>query len=80
MGLCKSCLKGSSSDYTTPDMETRRRQQVEAVEKRLKEQENRGIKDPEKVRRMQERSNELERLEREAARSNQESGLKWQMN
>lgn len=49
---------------------------MEAVEKRLKEQENRGIKDPEKVRRMQERSNELERLEREAARSNQESGLK----
>lgn len=51
-------------------------QQLEAAEKRRQEQENRGIKDPERVRRMQQKAENLEKLEREAAVSSQEGGLK----
>ncbi|XP_046669157.1 small VCP/p97-interacting protein [Homalodisca vitripennis] len=79
MGLCSSCFKGSSADFTTPDMETRRRQQVEAAERRQREQENRGIKNPERVKKMQLRSEELDKLEMQANRTNQEGGLKWQV-
>lgn len=42
--------------------------QVEAAERRRQETENRGIKDPAKVRRMQERSIKLEQQELEAAK------------
>lgn len=51
-------------------------QQLEAAEKRREEQENRGIKDPERVRRMQQKAENLEKLERHAAISSQEGGLK----
>lgn len=46
----------------------RRQMQVEAAERRRQESENRGIKDPEKVRRMQERAAKLEKDELEAAK------------
>ncbi|XP_039288356.1 small VCP/p97-interacting protein isoform X2 [Nilaparvata lugens] len=49
-------------------VETRRRQLAEAADKRQQEQENRGIKDPEKVKRMKQRSEEMERRQEEAAR------------
>lgn len=42
--------------------------QMEAAERRRQESENRGIKDPEKVRRMQERAAKLEQDELEAAK------------
>lgn len=42
--------------------------QVEAAERRRQESENRGIKDPDKVRRMQERAAKLEKDELEAAK------------
>jgi len=41
--------------------------QEQAAERRRQENENRGIKDPEKVRRQQQKAADLERLEREAA-------------
>lgn len=47
---------------------TRRQMQVEAAERRRVENENRGIKDPTKVRRMQERAEKMERDELEAAK------------
>ncbi|CAH8507253.1 unnamed protein product [Schistosoma rodhaini] len=43
------------------DLESRRRLQVEAIERRLAESESRGIGDLEKVRRKQERMEELEK-------------------
>lgn len=42
--------------------------QVEAAERRRMESENRGIKDPEKVKRMQQRAAKLEADELEAAK------------
>lgn len=42
--------------------------QMEAAERRRQESENRGIKDPDKVRRMQERAAKLEKDELEAAK------------
>lgn len=42
--------------------------QMEAAERRQKESENRGVKDPEKVRRMQERAAKMEKDELEAAK------------
>ncbi|XP_072933120.1 uncharacterized protein Svip isoform X2 [Epargyreus clarus] len=57
-------------------METRRRQQVEAAEKRRAEEAARGVKDPERVKRMQQRADEMERREQEL---NREGGanLRW---
>nr|CAD7462025.1 unnamed protein product [Timema tahoe] len=55
MGICSSCFKNSSTDFVTPDMETRRQQQAAAAEKRLQEQDSRGIKNVDKVRRQQQR-------------------------
>lgn len=46
----------------------RRQMQVEAAERRRQESENRGIKNPESVRRMQERAAQLEKDELEAAK------------
>lgn len=46
----------------------RRRIQEEAAERRRQENENRGIKDPEKVRRQQQRAAQIEKDELEAAK------------
>lgn len=40
----------------------KRQQMAEAAERRLKEQEHRGIKDPEKFRRQQQKRDELEQI------------------
>ncbi|XP_065202438.1 small VCP/p97-interacting protein [Planococcus citri] len=81
MGVCSSCFGDDSNNSDpTPDPEVRRQQQLEAVEKRLREQENRGIKNPDKVRRMQEKAKEKDRLQDEAAtRYDGSGGLKWQV-
>lgn len=56
----------------------KRQQIVQAAEKRAKENESKGIKNPEKVKRMQELSRQRE-LQEAAAGSNSEGGLKWQV-
>ncbi|KAG7206475.1 hypothetical protein KM043_003820 [Ampulex compressa] len=79
--LCTSCCKESSSyEDLTPDLETMRRQQVEAAERRIAEQEQRGIKNIEAVKLQQKQAMERERLEREAANANAPGTLKWQVN
>ncbi|OWR54338.1 hypothetical protein KGM_215216 [Danaus plexippus plexippus] len=65
MGIFTSCCKPSAADVLTPDAETRRRQQVEAAERRRIEEASRGVKDPERMRRAQQRSEEMERREQE---------------
>ncbi|EJY57595.1 AAEL005601-PB [Aedes aegypti] len=56
----------------------RRQQQLEAAERRRVENETRGIKDPERVRRMQQKSEETARREEEAARmGGGQSALRW---
>ncbi|XP_019529930.1 small VCP/p97-interacting protein [Aedes albopictus] len=78
MGLCSSCFKGSSEELITPDATVRRQQQLEAAERRRVENETRGIKDPEKVRRMQQKAEETARREEEAARmGGGQSALRW---
>ncbi|CAK1594177.1 unnamed protein product [Parnassius mnemosyne] len=76
MGIFLSCCKPSASDVLTPDAETRRRQQVEAAEKRRAEEAARGVKDPEKVKRMQQRAEEMERREQELQKDGGAT-LKW---
>ncbi|KAL2743419.1 small VCP/p97-interacting protein [Vespula maculifrons] len=77
--LCASCCKVSSScDDLTPDLETRRRRQMEAAEKRIAEQEQRGIKDIESVKRKQKRTLELQKLEEEAGNISGQGKLKVQ--
>jgi small VCP/p97-interacting protein len=56
--------------------ETKRRQMAEAAERRRQQEESRGVKNPESVRRMQARALENERLEQQQARSG-EPTLKW---
>ncbi|XP_075984825.1 small VCP interacting protein isoform X2 [Anticarsia gemmatalis] len=57
-------------------METRRRQQSEAAERRAAQDAARGIKDIEKVKRMQQRSEEMEKREQELS-SQGGAALKW---
>ncbi|CAH2240181.1 small VCP/p97-interacting protein [Pararge aegeria] len=76
MGIFTSCCRPSASNVLTPDTETRRRQQVEAAERRRAEEASRGVKDPEKVRRMQQRSEEMEQRERELQKGGGAT-LKW---
>lgn len=79
MGLCASCCRPSASEVITPDAETRRRQQTMAAERRIAEQESRGIKDVGKFKRNQKRSEDLERMERNPDMSGQKN-LRWTQN
>jgi len=75
--FCGSCFKGDSSEsaLVTPNEEIRRRHQLEAAERRLQEQENRGIKNPESVKRKQQLA--LERENAENAGGNSPPNLRW---
>ncbi|XP_014479723.1 PREDICTED: uncharacterized protein LOC106747007 [Dinoponera quadriceps] len=78
---CASCYKEQSSyEDLTPDRETMRRRQVEAAERRIAEQQQRGIKNIDVVKRQQKLTLERERREQEAAASNTQPKLKWQVN
>lgn len=58
-----SCFKGSGADITPSpglDVTVKRQQMAEAAERRLKEQEHRGVKDPDKLKRQQQKRDELE--------------------
>ncbi|KAK3928486.1 Small VCP/p97-interacting protein [Frankliniella fusca] len=49
---CSSCFNsGSREELLSPDLETRRRQLAEAAENRAKQNEARGLSNPEKVQR-----------------------------
>jgi small VCP/p97-interacting protein len=51
---------------------------AEAAERRQQEQQSRGVKNPESVKRMQQKSLETERLEQEQAMaSGGQSNLRW---
>ena len=62
-----------------PVQETIRRKQAEAAEKRIAEQQQRGIKDIESVKRQQRRALELEKREQEAAASGTQPTLRVRM-
>ena len=65
--LCKSVIVLYTYVKSTPIIyffllqETRRRQQAEAAEKRQREIEGRGVKDPEALRRKQQKREEMEK-------------------
>ncbi|CAG7720842.1 unnamed protein product [Allacma fusca] len=66
----------------TVDPEERRRQLAEAAEKRRAQEEHRGVKDVDKVRRLKERADQRDQLEEEMARRGQGQGgdpnpLQW---
>ncbi|ODN00882.1 Small VCP/p97-interacting protein [Orchesella cincta] len=95
ISLCKNCFGaeetresyntipgegGGGTTGNTPDPDERRRQLAEAAEKRLKNQEHRGIQNPESVRRQQQRKEEMEKREEELARlGNTGEPLRWQV-
>lgn len=77
MGACLSiCFKGSA-DIDQPAVEVRRQQQAAAAEKRQKELEARGVKDPEALKRKQKKQEELAKAEH--AQGPGDSNLKWQV-
>ncbi|XP_076303318.1 small VCP interacting protein [Lasioglossum baleicum] len=79
--LCASCCKQSAScENLTPDLETRRRQQKEAAERRIAEQQTRGIKNMDAVRRQQRLDEQREKREEEASAYKSQPPLKWQVN
>ncbi|CAL7948412.1 unnamed protein product [Xylocopa violacea] len=78
--LCLSCCKESSScEDLTPDLETRRRKQMEAAQRRIAEQQNRGIKNVDAVRK-QERLDQLrDKRQEQAGNMSEQSNLRWQI-
>ncbi|XP_050420628.1 uncharacterized protein LOC126833374 [Adelges cooleyi] len=68
----------NSEESTRIDVAIVREQQAAAAEKRLKEQESRGVKNPERVKRIQ---RELKKRDEDAAKAaaTSGSGLKWQV-
>ncbi|KAK6641426.1 hypothetical protein RUM44_013137 [Polyplax serrata] len=81
MGALFSCCRSTSSEveYLTPNLETKRRQQAEAAERRLREQECRGIKDPERLKQKAKRVEELEKRHEEVSKAIANGGptLTW---
>ncbi|XP_076675864.1 small VCP interacting protein [Andrena cerasifolii] len=78
--ICMSCCKESAScEDLTPDVETRRRKQMEAAERRIAEQQGRGIKDIESVKRQQRLDELREKRMEEAGNVNPQNALKWQV-
>ncbi|XP_014674383.1 PREDICTED: small VCP/p97-interacting protein-like [Priapulus caudatus] len=77
MGCCLPCLEGQSEDIGQPDEETRRRQTAEAAERRQKELEGRGVKDPEKLKQKQKRRQEIENKAPQGEGG--DMPLKWQV-
>ncbi|KAK0098325.1 hypothetical protein PV326_009519 [Microctonus aethiopoides] len=77
--MCTSCCKESTSyEDLTPDMQTRRQQQVEAAEKRRIEQEKRGIGNVDAVRRQQQLDAERQQREQQLSTANNtENPLKF---
>uniref|UniRef100_A0A1L8DCC7 Small VCP/p97-interacting protein n=1 Tax=Nyssomyia neivai TaxID=330878 RepID=A0A1L8DCC7_9DIPT len=53
MGICSSCFNPSADELPTPNAEVRRQLQQDAAERRQRENETRGIKDVERVKRQQ---------------------------
>ncbi|XP_034935072.1 small VCP/p97-interacting protein [Chelonus insularis] len=79
--LCASCCQDSSTyEDLTPDPEVRRQQQVEAAERRMKEQEQRGIGNVDAVKRQQQKSIAREQQNEQLATADRDIPLKWQVN
>ncbi|KAK4469821.1 hypothetical protein MN116_007334 [Schistosoma mekongi] len=70
---------GSSGGGNSIDPETRRRLQAEAAERRVAENESRGIADIEKVRRKQELAEELEKKQYGSGMKS-DNALRWNVN
>ncbi|CAG9806225.1 unnamed protein product [Chironomus riparius] len=79
---CGSCFGVSAnSSNITPDAGTVRRQMLEAAEQRQENQQNRGIKNQDKIKRMQQKAVDIERLEFEyAIAARNRPVLKWTPN
>jgi len=78
--LCGLCFGANldDNDLIMPNGEIQRRQIAEAAEQRICGQQNKGIKNPEIVKRMQQKAAELERLEREQAMAGRNGPvLRW---
>uniref|UniRef100_A0AAY5KZ36 Uncharacterized protein n=2 Tax=Esox lucius TaxID=8010 RepID=A0AAY5KZ36_ESOLU len=79
MGMCLPCFGGTAEDVVpTPDPETRRRQLAEAAEKRQKETNYRGVKNPEAVEKKKKKQEEIEKQAMTTSTSGG-GGLRWQV-
>ncbi|XP_067675684.1 small VCP/p97-interacting protein-like [Haliotis asinina] len=77
MGMCLPCLGGSVEDYDQPDPETRRQQQAEAAMKRQRDNESRGVKDVEGLKRKQQRREEIEK--KAEMQGGGDNAMRWQV-
>ncbi|XP_029043181.1 uncharacterized protein LOC114876170 isoform X3 [Osmia bicornis bicornis] len=65
--------------YDRNFQETRRRKQMEAAERRIAEQQSRGIKNIDAVKRQEKLDQQRDKRVEEAGNMNVQSNLKWQM-
>ncbi|KAG8200505.1 hypothetical protein JTE90_000582 [Oedothorax gibbosus] len=79
MGICTSCFKPSDPPYTTPTEEERRQKMTEAAEKRLKEQERRGLKDEASVRRFEQSKAHSQKVDEATNKNDADGPLRWQV-
>ncbi|CAF4079018.1 unnamed protein product [Rotaria sp. Silwood2] len=87
MGLLLDCFRGSNSEQSshsenviTPDMDTRRQTAAEAANRRIQQNERRGV-DEDELRRMKQRQSERERIEQQQTKlpreTNDNGGLRY---
>lgn len=76
MGCCFPCCN-AVYEPMTPNPEQRRQRAAAAAESRMKEQESRGVRNPESVKRLQQQSNARDRMAEVPQGGG--SGLRWQI-
>ncbi|XP_035226547.1 small VCP/p97-interacting protein-like [Stegodyphus dumicola] len=78
MGVCTSCCGDSEPRYTTPSKDERRQKMIEAAERRLQEQERRGLKE-DGVRRLEQSKERAKKIDEALEKSNSDGPLRWQV-
>jgi len=74
-----NCFGSNEKDEDAPNPDERRRLQAEAAEQRFKDQEGRGVKDPDALKRKQEQAEKYSKMADKRAEEPEGGGLKWQM-
>ncbi|GFQ78104.1 hypothetical protein TNCT_1341 [Trichonephila clavata] len=79
MGFCLSCCKPSEPEYMTPSEDEKRQKMTEAAERRLREQERRGLKDETSLKRVEKAKERSQKIDEALDHSNADSKLRWQV-
>ncbi|GIY11699.1 hypothetical protein CEXT_364461, partial [Caerostris extrusa] len=76
MGFCLSCCRSSEPEYTSPSEDEMRKKMTEAAEKRIRDQERRGLKDDASLRRIEHAKERSQKIDEAHNQPNAEGPLR----